>query len=107
MDNNPASSRNSTYSKLTKGDYCANLIKNSFQIHKPSIKIGNRIHFFKTIISPNLKTEKLLPDIKIKKGEDVKKESFDKEEYFNALNQQNYETQKKITEKKKDEKERT
>ena len=101
MDNNPASSRNSTYSKLTKGDYCANLIKNSFQIHKPSIKIGNRIHFFKTIISPNLKTEKLLPDIKIKKGEDVKKESFDKEEYFNALNQQNYETQKKITEKKK------
>ena len=82
-------SKNSTYSRLTKGDYCANLIKNSFSIHKPSIKIGNRINFFKTIISSNLKPEKLLPDIKLKKTEDNKtknSEGFNKEEFFNSLN---------------------
>ena len=97
-------SKNSTYSRLTKGDYCANLIKNSFSIHKPSIKIGNRINFFKTIISSNIKPEKLLPDIKLKKTEDNKtknSEGFNEEEFFNSLNQQNYETQKKTTEKKK------
>ena len=60
----PTSSKVSTFSKLTKGDYYTNLIKNSFSIHKGNIKIGNRINFFKTIIESNNKTEKLLPEIR-------------------------------------------
>ena len=101
---NDINSKNSTYSRLTKSDYCANLIKNSFSIHRPNIKIGNRINFFKTIISS--KQENILPDIKLKKEEDKNilkkdKEGFDMEDFFNALNKQNYEAQKKVFEKKK------
>ena len=103
---NNLSSKNSTYSNLTKSDYCANLIKNSFSIHRPTIQIGNRINFFKTIINSNLKPEKILPEIKLKKEENKKVmiERFNSEEYFNALNKENYETHKKNLEKKKSKK---
>ena len=97
------SSKNSTYSRLTKGDYCANLIKDSFSIHKPTIKIGNRINFFKTVINSNLKSDNILPDIKYKKVEVTKNKNikgFNKEEFFNTLNKENFETQKKLVEKK-------
>ena len=102
---NNISSKNSTYSKLSKSDYCANLIKNSFSIHRPTIKIGNRINFFKTIINSHLKTEKFLPELKLKKEEENQKltniEGFNSEDFFNSLNKENYETQKKNLELKK------
>ena len=100
-----ASSRTSTYSKLTKGDYCTNLIKNSFNIHKDNIPIGNRIGFFKTMIDMNNKEEKL-PEINIKKDFEKKiivaeeKKGFNEEDFFNALNKQNHEVHAKLVEKK-------
>ena len=42
-------SKISTYSRLTKGDFFTNLIDSSFKIHRGNIKIGNRINFFKTV----------------------------------------------------------
>ena len=90
------SSKTSTYSKLTKGDYCTNLIKNSFNIHKDNIPIGNRIGFFKTMIEMNKKDEKL-PEINIKKDfekqniDNEEKKGFNEEDFFNALNKQNHE----------------
>ena len=99
------SSKTSTYSKLTKGDYCTNLIKNSFNIHKDNIPIGNRIGFFKTMIEMNKKDEKL-PEINIKKDfekqniDNEEKKGFNEEDFFNALNKQNHEVHAKLVEKK-------
>ena len=85
-------SKTSTYSRLTKGDFNSNLIESSFKIHKGNIKIGNRIHFFKTVINSDD-----IKEIINKKNDDEKKENI-----FDELNKEKYEifnenlTKKKI-----------
>ena len=109
MDDKGISSHNSTYSKLTQGDYCTNLIKNSFLLHLNTNRIGNRINFFKTLLNSDKKDEKTLPEIKPKKELIDKnitiikkeKEGFNKEEFFNTINKENYENHLKSIEKKK------
>ena len=100
---NQITSKNSTYSRLTNGDFSSNLIKSSFNIHWGSVQIGNRINFFKTLINSKTKPDKILPDIKPKKEseENVKKiEGFNKEEYYNTINKENYENHLKTMQKK-------
>ena len=90
-------SKTSTYSRLTKGDFNSNLIESSFKIHKGNIKIGNRIHFFKTVINSSD-----IKEIINKKNDDEKKENI-----FDELNKEKYEifnenlTKKKIKKEKK------
>ena len=82
-------SKYSTFSRLTKGDFFTNLIDNSLKIHNGNIKIGNRIHFFKTVI--NTKDEDKnnnkikLPEI----GENIREfKGFNSKEFFEELNKE-------------------
>ena len=76
---------NSTYSRLTKGDFFTNLIDNSFKIHKGNIKIGNRIHFFKTVINKEDEDKNIkLPEIDNKE----RKKGFNQEDFFDELNKE-------------------
>ena len=95
---------NSTYSRLTKGDFFTNLIDNSFKIHKGNIKIGNRIHFFKTVINKddnkNNENKLKLPEIE----EYKENKGFNEKEYFEELNKEHYEEFNKLLNKKKNKK---
>jgi len=102
-------SKNSTYSRLTRGDFFTNLIDNSFKIHRGNIKIGNRIHFFKTVL--NSRDEKKdsenkilkLPEINDKKEE---KKGFNEKEYFEELNKEHFEEFNKDLNRRKIKKEK-
>ena len=102
-------SKNSTYSRLTRGDFFTNLIDNSFKIHRGNIKIGNRIHFFKTVL--NSRDEKKdsenkilkLPEISDKKEE---KKGFNEKEYFEELNKEHFEEFNKDLNRRKIKKEK-
>ena len=94
-------SKLSTYSRLTRGDFYTNLIDNSFKIHKGNIKIGNRIQFFKTVINSNNEKDKnkelKLPEIEHK---EIKK-GFDSRQFFEELNKEDYLIFNKYLNKKK------
>ena len=102
-------SKNSTYSRLTRGDFFTNLIDSSFKIHKGNIKIGNRIHFFKTVLNSRDENKKdenkilKLPEIDEKKEE---KKGFNEKEYFEELNKEHFEEFNKNLNKRKIKKEK-
>ena len=92
-------SKNSTYSRLTKGDFFTNLIDNSFKIHSGNIKIGNRIQFFKTMINnSNANKNIIVPKLKLPEIIENKEEKkgFNEGDYFEELNKQHYEEFNKI-----------
>ena len=102
-------SKNSTYSRLTKGDFFTNLIDNSFKIHSGNIKIGNRIHFFKTVINnSNANKSIIIPKIKLPEIIENKeeKEGFNEKEFFEELNKEYFESFNKNFNKKKIKKEK-
>ena len=99
-------SKISTYSRLTKGDFFTNLIDSSFKIHRGNIKIGNRINFFKTVNvreNDNEKQKLKLPEIEIKE----RKKGFNEKEFFEELNKEHFDefnknfTKRKIKKEKK------
>ena len=97
-------SKHSTYSRLTRGDFFTNLIDNSFKIHKGNIKIGNRIQFFKTVINNNNEKDKelKLPEIDQKEY----KKGFDSKQFFEELNKEDYSIFNKYLNKKKNKKQK-
>ena len=91
-------SKNSTYSRLTKGDFFTNLIDSSLNIHKGNIKIGNRMHFFKTVINKDEDNKKIkLPEIDNKE----RKKGFNQEDFFDELNKEFFNDFNKTLNKKK------
>ena len=97
----------SSFNEISENSKGMNLIKNSLNLHNSDILIGNRISLFKTLIKNKSQNEDIsIPNIEISSSQKIDDGSFNKEEFFEQLDQINSEVFESEVQKKRKKKEK-